>query len=247
MRYKEFGTDKKETVILLHGGGLSWWNYRDAADILKEHCHVVIPLLDGHAGSDRSFTSIEDNAAELIEMIDREFGGRVKLIGGLSLGGQILLETLSQRNDICHIAMVESAAVIPSEFMAAMLKPSINSSYGLIKKLWFAKAQFRSLKIKDDLFEDYYRDTCLIKKDDMIALLTANQRYSLKESISDTTAKVYVFSGSREIGQIKRSAELIHRNVPDSELVILDGMYHGQFSINHGKEYAERIIKALER
>ena len=50
--------------------------------------------------------------------------------------------------------------------------------------------QFKSLKIKSDLFDDYFRDTCAIAKKDMIAFLQANSLYSLKESIKNCTAKV---------------------------------------------------------
>ena len=66
---KDFGLKNKETLLLLHGGGLSWWNYQAEAQILQSDYHVALPILDGHAGSDRPFTSIEDNAAELIAFI----------------------------------------------------------------------------------------------------------------------------------------------------------------------------------
>ena len=36
MTVMEFGKQNPEIAILLHGGGLSWWNYRDAAEILAE-------------------------------------------------------------------------------------------------------------------------------------------------------------------------------------------------------------------
>ena len=52
---QEYGTEHKETILLLHGGGLSWWNYRDAAELLQDEYHVILPILDEHAGSDRSF------------------------------------------------------------------------------------------------------------------------------------------------------------------------------------------------
>ena len=29
MEYKEYGSKNKDIIILLHGGGLSWWNYID--------------------------------------------------------------------------------------------------------------------------------------------------------------------------------------------------------------------------
>ena len=95
MKIKEFGTGQKETILLLHGGGLSWWNYRETAELLQEEYHIILPILDGHAGSDRPFTTIEENASEIISFIDKNLSGAVLLIGGLSLGGQILLEMLS--------------------------------------------------------------------------------------------------------------------------------------------------------
>ena len=86
MQYVEYGAHNLQTVILLHGGGLSWWNYREVAQHLADKYHVVLPALDGHADSDAPFTSIEDNAARLIAYIDKHHGGSVYAVGGLSLG-----------------------------------------------------------------------------------------------------------------------------------------------------------------
>ncbi|MCR4787298.1 MAG: alpha/beta hydrolase, partial [Lachnospiraceae bacterium] len=169
MIFQEYGTDQKNTILLLHGGGLSWWNYREVAAILQGEYHIILPILDGHAGSDRPFTTIEDNAEEIIQFIDEKLSGSILLIGGLSLGGQVLLEMLSKRKKLCSYALVESAAVIPSKLTNMLIAPSFGCSYGLIKNRSFSKLQFQSLHIKPDLFEDYYRDTCLIKKQDMIA------------------------------------------------------------------------------
>ncbi|MBQ5364912.1 MAG: alpha/beta hydrolase, partial [Spirochaetales bacterium] len=114
MEFREFGDKDRPVVMLLHGGGLNWWNYREQAELLAPRFHVILPILDGHAGSSRAFTSIADNAAEIIDFIDAECVGKVLLAGGLSLGAQILLEMLAQRGDVCRFAFVESAAVIPS-------------------------------------------------------------------------------------------------------------------------------------
>ena len=32
----EFGQQNTDVVLLLHGGGLSWWNYREIATLLAE-------------------------------------------------------------------------------------------------------------------------------------------------------------------------------------------------------------------
>jgi len=34
--------------------------------LLENEFHIVIPILDGHSGSDTNFTSIESNALETI-------------------------------------------------------------------------------------------------------------------------------------------------------------------------------------
>ena len=241
MKYKEYGKGNQKTIVLLHGGGLSWWSYREAAELLQDDYHVILPILDGHAGSDRSFTTIEDNAAEIIDFIRSDLGGSVYLLGGLSLGAQVALEMLSQQGDICEYAIIESATVIPSRVTHALIRPSIACSYGLIKQKWFARLQFRSLKIKNELYDDYYRDTCSITKEDMIAFLRANTSYTLKESLNNTNADVRIYYGEKEIRGIKQSAQRIKELLPNASVSELIGMVHGEFSINHAADYVKTI------
>ena len=245
MQFHEYGADRKKTILLLHGGGLSWWNYRKEAALLQDEYRVILPILDGHAGSDRPFTTIEDNAAEILRFIDERLDGSALLIGGLSLGGQVLLEMLSQRKELCAFALVESAAVLPSGLTNALIGPAFGASYGLIQNRSFARLQFQSLHIQEALFEDYYRDTCRIQKQDMIAFMKANTSYALKDSFRDSTAEIHVYVGEKETGEILRSAEAICRVRPDCRMHRLPGLRHGEFSLNHAEQYADAIRQIL--
>lgn len=245
MMFQEYGAENQQTIILLHGGGLSWWNYRAEAERLQSDYHIILPILDGHAGSDRPFTSIEDNASELIAFIDDHFGGKVLLIGGLSLGAQVLLEMLTQRKDICRYALVESASVIPSKLTNALIRPAIGSSYGFIRSRVFAKLQFKSLHMDNHLFEDYFRDTCQIAKTDMIAFLKANTSYALKPGITETTAQVHLFAGGKENREIQRSVDVIRKTIPDCVTKVLPEFYHGEFSINDPEQYVHELKKIM--
>ena len=224
MNFQEFGSARKETILLLHGGGLSWWNYREAAALLQSEYHIILPILNGHAGSDRPFTTIEAQASEIISWMDAHLGGSAALIGGLSLGGQVLLEMLSQRPDLCPCALVESAAVIPSKLTGMLIAPAFGSSYGLIKSRSFAKMQFRSLHIQPALFED-----------------------ALKDAFSGVSAAVHVYYGSRETGVIRRSAELLGETLPSCRLHLLEGFSHGEFSLNHADAYADAVRQIIGR
>ena len=245
MRYVEYGNQNPETVILLHGGGLSWWNYRDVAQLLSDRFHVVLPILDGHADSDAPFTSIEDNAARIIAHIDEHFGGNVLAIGGLSLGGQIAVEMLAQRPDICRFALLESALVKPSILIHALIKPTFGMSYGLIKQKWFAKMQAAYLGIPQKLFDDYYRDTCKISKEDMIAFLESNSAYSIKPALRDAQAKVHIVFGSKEQSSVRTSGKLLNRMIPGSTLESLPGYNHGDLSLNHPEQYAQILLTLI--
>jgi pimeloyl-ACP methyl ester carboxylesterase len=237
----EFGQQNPDVVMLLHGGGLFWWNYREVAELLAERYHVVLPVLDGHADSGIPFTSIEDNAARLISYIDSRFGGQVLAIGGLSLGGQIALEMLSQRKDICRYALIESASVKPDKLTHALIGPTFGTSYGLIRQEWFAKMQADYLGIPKALFGDYYRDTCKISKADMIAFLKASCLYAFRASLSQTEAKVKITAGSREQKRIRQSAALLAQAIPESSLEILPDLRHGELSLNRPEDYARMM------
>ena len=72
-----------------------------------------------------------------------------------------------------------------------------------MKKRWYAKLQCKALHIRDSLFEDYFRDSSQIKKDDMIAFLKANAAYTVKDSLSHCCAKTLILVGGKERERLK--------------------------------------------
>ena len=241
MKYAEYGLMQNETIIFLHGGGLAPWNYCDKAEQLQDRFHIIIPVLDGHNGSDADFTTIENNADEIINYIDENFCGRIFMICGLSLGGQILTEILAKRKDICKYAIIESTLVIPMKITYAFIQPIFSICYPLIKKRWFARLQFKTLHIKESLFEDYYRDSAAISKENMLAFLKANSDYKLKDSVKESLARVLILVGSKESRIMKKSAEVLYEQIPNATLEVLSGYYHGDLGINHASEYIQKI------
>lgn len=245
MVVKEYGKSNKDTIILLHGGGLSWWNYEEVSKLLESEYHIILPILDGHSSSDKDFTTIEDNANEIIKYIDDNYKGHVKLIGGLSLGGQILLDILLKRDNICEYAIIESALIYPMKITNKFIAPSVRMSYGFISKKWFSKLQFNNLKIKKSLFDKYYNDSSKISKSNMIAILKSNANY-YKDNLNNIKTKSLVLVGSKERSIMIKSAKKIHKELINSELEILNGYYHGDLSINHADEYVSKIKKLLK-
>lgn len=245
MKVVEVGQENQDVIVLLHGGGLSWWQYQAQMDLLCENYHVVLPILDGHAGSDADFTSIEDNAKRLLDYIDKTYGGSVFLIAGLSLGGQILLEMLALRKNICQYAIVESAAIIPDKLTAGLVAPLFSMIFPLIKKKWFAKMQFCYLGIRADLFEHYYGDTVKLSKQNLIAFTKASSLYQVKKNLKNSLARVRIIVGEKETKKMHASARYLHDLLPDSRLEIKAGLAHGQYAINQTDLYVKELFESL--
>ena len=245
MKVVEVGQENQDVIVLLHGGGLSWWQYQAQMDLLCENYHVVLPILDGHAGSDADFTSIEDNAKRLLDYIDKTYGGSVFLIAGLSLGGQILLEMLALRKNICQYAIVESAAIIPDKLTAGLVAPLFSMSFPLIKKKWFAKMQFCYLGIRADLFEHYYGDTVKLSKQNLIAFTKVSSLYQVKKNLKNSLARVRIIVGEKETKKMHASARYLHDLLPDSRLEIKAGLAHGQYAINQPDLYVKELFESL--
>ena len=239
MKFREFGSKDKDTIVLLHGGGLSWWSLQKVVEILIKDFHVITPVIDGHGeDGENTFVSIGDSAKKLIEYIDLNFGGKVLAIAGLSLGAQIATEVLSERTDITQYALIESALVLPIKGTAAMA--SLNKLFfGLIKQKWYSKIQAKVLAVPEEWYELYYEDSVKISKQSLINITLSNGHYSLKTAIADTKAKVLIVVGEKEISIMRKSALKLHEAISGSELYIARNLKHGELSIVYTQDYID--------
>jgi hypothetical protein len=135
--------------------------------------------------------------------------------------------------------LIESAPAKPTKLTARLIAPTFGMSFGLIKQKWFAKLQAEYLGIPKDLFDDYFRDTCALSKADMIAFLKANSLYTIRPSLTETTAKVMIVAGSKEQKNIRDSVVLLNKAILGSSMKILSGLRHGDLSLNKPAQYTK--------
>ena len=248
MIFKEFGKKELPVIILLHGGGLSYWSLNNIVKNLIYNYYVVTPIIDGHGDDGENiFISIEESANKLIQYIDDEYNGQVFAIGGLSIGAQIVVETLSKRENIAKYALIESALVYPIKGVSALTVPTYKLCYGLVKKRWFAKMQAKTLFVPDNMFERYFEDSFKISKQSLINITLSNGNYKLKNSIKNTKSKVLIIVGEKELKIMIKSAKLLKEYISDSELYIVKNMGHGEISLVDYEQYLKVIKMFIEK
>lgn len=244
MKFKEFGSRSNPAILLLHGGGLSYWSLNGIIEGLKEKYNIITPIIDGHGeDGDTIFLSIEDSADKLITYIDANYDGHIYAIGGLSIGAQIVCEVLSKRADIATHAIIESALVFPIKGTTLLTVPTYKLFYGLILKRWFSKLQAKTLFVPEEMFEQYFADSQRISKDSLINITLSNGNYSLKEDLSKVQAKTLIIVGQKELGIMNRSAQALNRIIPNSTLYVAEKMGHGELSLRNQTSFIEKLYQ----
>jgi pimeloyl-ACP methyl ester carboxylesterase len=238
MKFMEFGDSTHPTIVLLHGGGLSWWSLTDTIQLLKKDYHVVAPVIDGH-GEDASttFVNIKDSARKLIEYLDKNNDGKIFAIGGLSLGAQIAVEVLSQRTDIAKYAILESPWVVPSKFLSLFTAFTSRFIYRLIHKKWFGRIKARELCIQKPQFLQFYKDCKSMARDSLVNIAKDHANYTAPDTLRDTKADVLIILGSKEIKRMDPSIQKLIEMIPQAKIFIVPGMRQGEFSLIHSTEY----------
>lgn len=248
MIFREFGNKNKLTIVLLHGGGLSWWMWKSQIEVLSKDYYVITPIIDGH-GEDfnTDFISIEDSSQKLIDFIKKELNGKVHAIAGLSIGAQIVVEVLSRESEIAEYAIIESALVYPIKTITAFTVPILNLFYGLIKRKWYARLQAKTLNIPDNLFDNYFNDSSRISKRSLINIINSNGNYSIPNKIENSNTKTLVLVGEKELSIMKKSAKSLSEVLKNSILKIVPNYSHGELSILNPDKYLELLANHLNQ
>jgi pimeloyl-ACP methyl ester carboxylesterase len=242
MLLKEFGNKELPTIILLHGGGLSYWSLSSVVELLEADYHVVTPIIDGHGeNGNEPFVSIEQSADKLLAYIDKACDGKVFMLGGLSIGAQIVTEALIKRDNVAQYAILESPLVVPIKGITTLTVPIFKLFYGLIKMKWLSKTQAKVLFVPENMFEHYYSDSLKMSKQSLINIILSNGTYALKSGIENANAKVMIIIGEKERRIMKKSAQILHDKIPESKLYISKKMGHGELSLVYPKEYVKLI------
>ena len=256
MIFHEFGDKKFPHILLIHGGGNSWWNYLRQARMLSDKYHVILPTLDGHGEEyQKEYISTENSAQQIFEYIKNNCDRKLLVIGGVSLGGQITIELLSLDSDIAEKAIIDGSICIPQPKLARICtvivklfgkimfsKSASKIQLGLMKKM------YPNMAYPEEI-ENYYIEE--MPRVPIKTLVTIYQtymgRYRLKDTITESKAQVLYIYGEKEMKCVKESAKLFQKMHPDCTLYEAKGYNHGYLSTYLPLEWMELVNHILIR
>ncbi len=245
MLIKEFGNKSNKTIILLHGGGVSWWSLKKIIAILESDYHIITPIIDGHGeDGDTLFTTIEDMSDKLIAYINKYLNKKVYAICGLSIGAQIVVDILSKEKDICEYAIIESALIKPLKIGNLLVK-MVKIVYPLSKWKWLSRLQAKYQYIPEDCFDLFYEDACKMSLKSMENMIRSNENFRAKQSLRASNAKVAILVGEKELRAVKQSAKELHKMIKNSYVYIAPNCKHGDISLRYPEKYCKIFYKLI--
>ncbi len=256
MIFHEFGDKNFPDILLIHGGGNSWWNYLRQACMLSDKYHVILPTLDGHGEEyQKDYISTENSAQQILEYIKNNCDRKLFAIGGVSLGGQIAIELLSLDSDIAEKAIIDGSICIPQPKLARICtvivklfgkimfsKSASKIQLGLMKKM------YPSMAYPEEIENYYIEDMPRIPIKTLVTIYkTYMGEYRLKYAIKESKAQVLYIYGEKEMKCVKESAKLFQKMHPDCTLYEAKGYNHGYLSAYLPLEWMELVNHILIR
>lgn len=247
MNFHEFGDPRNPAVMLIHGAGNAWWSFLRQARALEGRFRVILPTLDGHAEEcGEEYVSTEDEAHKLLEYVEARCGGELFLLGGVSLGGQIVMEMLGQRPDVARRAIVDGALCIPQPAMAkacsacaTLLWPLMFGRAACRLQMWALRTFFPDeMQFPPELERRYVEDVPRLSRRALRTMYrTYMGSYQLKDAVGASGADIEFWYGEREMRCVKESARLLASKAPRCRVREAKGCSHGTLAVYRPEEW----------
>ena len=255
MKFHEFGDKNLPSILLIHGGGSSWWNYLRQARILSEEYRVILPTLNGHSEEYQlDYVSTEDSALEILDYIKSNCGGKLFAIGGVSLGGQISMELLSLDSEIAEKAIIDGSLCIPqprlakiSIFLVSLFGKLMFNKFSCKLQLSLMNKFYPQLAYPDEIKNYYMEDMPRTPIKTLVTIYrTYMGHYKLNSRISKSKVQVLYIYGEKELKCVKESARLFEQLYPNTILFEAKGYNHGYLSAYLPQEWIDLVVPFLE-
>ncbi|MFI2486622.1 alpha/beta fold hydrolase [Promicromonospora kroppenstedtii] len=261
--WTESGPTDAPVVLLLHGGGMGAWMWRDQVAVLRERYRVIRPDLPGHDHSaEVPFGSPGEIVADLAGLLREVTPGPARTLGagapettvvGFSFGAQLALALAAAHPDLVARAVVVSALTqpMPPPGLGASLGASVSA--GLVRaaaplggQRWFAHLQARALYVDEAMFDDYLRTARSLSATNLVAMTSANAAFRIPEAWEAFPGQALLLAGGAEPRALVRGMRELQSRLPPSELEVVPGAGHG-LPLQHAAWFTRRLSDWLNQ
>ena len=240
MTFNTYGDKGNPVLLLIPGLGVSYEIFLPLINILKGRYHIVAAGIDGFLlGRESAFTSVDDQAGQIIRYVWGNLDGRLNVAYGLSLGGKILSRILERNEIAIGHAILDAAPLLP------LPKWSVDPlRYYQSFNVWTC---YHWTGFWKWMFHSHYFDVLL---EECRKVWPYGKGKAVRDGYKDVyTHKlesihgddIHFWYGSKEAFIAKPQVRHLCGLFPRTQVEVFPGMNHGQLLIDHPEEVAKRI------
>ena len=245
MNFQIFGSEKAPTLLLIPGLGVSYEIFLPLIRLVEERFRIITVEVDGFTlGKHTRFTSVDDQASQIIAYVQAHCDGHLDCAYGLSLGGKILSRILERNKLTIDHAILDAAPLLPlPKWLVNPLRhyQAINV-WTCYHWTGFWKFVFHSHYF--DVLLDECRKTWPWGGKQAVLDGYKSVYTSKLETISG--ADIHFWYGTKEAFAAKPQVKHLMTIYPDVHVQVFEGMNHGQLLVDRPEEIVQRIIQIIQ-
>ena len=241
MDFKVFGKEDAPSLLLIPGLGVSYEIFLPLISLLNDKFRIVAVQVDGFTiGTYSRFTSIDDQAAQVITYTKTQLDGRLDCAYGLSMGGKILSRVLERHEVTIHHTILDAAPLLPlPKWLVEPLR------YYQCLNVWTC---YHWTGFWRWVFHSHYFDVLLDECRKVYpygggkAVLDGYKSVYTNKLETIHGADIHYWHGTLETFAAKPQVEHLKKIFPDVHIEVFPKMNHGQLLVDQPEEIAKRIV-----
>jgi pimeloyl-ACP methyl ester carboxylesterase len=221
----ETGPFSAPAVVFLHGGGVSGWMWQPQLERLPDY-HCIVPDLPGHGRSaEEGPFSFPAAARWIAEVIDKHTqSGRATLVG-LSLGGQLAVQMLSDYPQVVERALISGALARPMGG-SGWLEALTRLYWPMRSVRTMVLANMRAAAIPDAYLPQMVEEVRRATVESFLQPVTASLQFRLPRSLAESEVPALVLVGEKERKESRQSARSLVLALPNARGFIAPSVGH---------------------
>lgn len=233
----ETGTPESETILFLHGVGVSGNMWTDHMERFSEY-HCLAPDLPGFGRSNNlDWVSIDHTVDLIIDLIQRQIQDQHAHVVGLSLGGSIIHTLLARRSDLIKSAIIDGAGAIPT-----WSTPLQNLGIALMSQFLHTKPLLETIARKFNMDEQAKQDLRLASTRAFRRALTDANSNQITEQEIDAPCSILLVAGERDLPGARPTNAALAALMPNVEARYVPQVGHGW--VGQELDLHQRIVEA---
>lgn len=242
MDFKYFGKTENAKLLLIPGLGVSYEIFLPLISRLEKDFCIIVVQLDGFILNKYShFTSIHEQANQIINHINHTCEGHIQCAYGLSLGGKILSNILEKNQIVIEHCILDAAPLLP---LPKWLVYPFSYLQGINVKMCYHWSSLFKLFFSSHYFETLFNECLKIYPfGGAQAIIKGYQSIYTNKLLSIPDTDIHYWYGTKEAFFAKAQIKHLLTLHKDTHIEAFKQLNHGQLLI----DCPEKIVYLIKK